>query len=35
MFDAIGQLFQGIIDFLEPIVIPDWKELVDLLPVSC
>lgn len=33
MFDAIGQLFQGLIDFLTPILIPDWKELVDLLPV--
>ena len=33
MFDAIGQLFQGIIDFLEPIVLPDWKALVDLFPV--
>lgn len=33
MFDAIGQLFQGIIDFLTPILIPDWKALIDLLPV--
>ena len=33
MFDAIGQLFQGIIDFLQPILIPDWKALIDLLPV--
>lgn len=33
MFDAIGQIFQGLIDFLEPIVLPDWKALVDLFPV--
>ena len=33
MFDALGQLFQGIIDFLEPIILPDWKALVDLFPV--
>ena len=33
MFDAIGQLFQALIDFLEPIVLPDWKALVDLFPV--
>ena len=33
MFDAIGQLFQGIIEFLTPILIPDWKALIDLLPV--
>lgn len=33
MFDAIGQLFQGLIDFLEPILIPDWRALLDLLPI--
>jgi len=33
MFDAIGQIFQGLIDFLEPIVLPDWKALVDLFPI--
>ena len=33
MFDAIGRIFQGIIDFLTPILIPDWRALVDLLPV--
>jgi len=33
MFDAIGQIFQTIIDFLTPILIPDWKALIDLLPV--
>ena len=33
MFDAIGRLFQGLIDFLTPILIPDWKALVDLMPV--
>ena len=33
MFDAIGQLFQSVIDFLTPILIPDWKALVDLLPI--
>lgn len=32
MFDAIGQLFQHVIDFLTPILIPDWKALIDLLP---
>jgi hypothetical protein len=33
VFDAIGQLFQGLIDFLQPILIPDWRALIDLLPV--
>lgn len=33
MFDAIGQLFQYVIDFLTPILIPDWRALIDLLPV--
>ena len=33
MFDAIGRIFQGLIDFVEPIVLPDWKALVDLFPV--
>jgi hypothetical protein len=33
MFDAIGQLFQQVINFLTPILIPDWRGLVDLLPV--
>ena len=33
MFDAIGQIFQGVIDFLTPIVLPEWKALVDLFPV--
>ena len=33
MFDAIGRLFQGLIDFLTPILIPDWKALINLLPV--
>lgn len=33
MFDAIGQLFQRVIDFLTPILIPDWRALIDLLPV--
>ncbi len=33
MFDAIGEIFQGLIDFLEPILIPDWGALIDLLPV--
>jgi hypothetical protein len=31
--DAIGRLFQGVIDFLNPIVLPDWKALVDLFPI--
>ena len=33
MFDAIGQLFQGLIEFLQPILIPDWRALIDLLPI--
>lgn len=33
MFDAIGQIFQHVIDFLTPILIPDWKALVNLLPI--
>ena len=33
MLDAIGQLFQGLITFLTPVVIPDWKILVSLFPV--
>lgn len=33
MFDAIGQIFQGFIDFLEPILLPDWRALIDLLPI--
>ena len=33
MFDAIGRIFQGVIDFLTPILIPDWRALIDLLPV--
>ncbi len=33
MGDAIGRLFQGFIDFLNPILIPDWRGLIDLLPV--
>ena len=33
MFDAIGQIFQHVIDFLQPILIPDWKALINLLPV--
>lgn len=33
MFDAIGQLFQHVIDFLTPILIPDWKALINLLPI--
>lgn len=33
MGDALGQLFQSVIDFLNPILIPDWRALIDLLPV--
>ena len=33
MFDALGQIFQGIIDFLTPILLPDWKALINLLPI--
>jgi hypothetical protein len=31
--DAIGQVFQGLLDLLAPIIMPDWTELVGLLPV--
>jgi len=31
--DAIGQVFQGLLDLLAPIIMPDWGELVGLLPV--
>ena len=33
MFDAIGQIFQGVIDFLQPILLPDWRALINLLPI--
>jgi hypothetical protein len=33
VFDAIGQIFQGVITFLTPILIPDWRALINLLPV--
>lgn len=33
MFDAIGQIFQHVIDFLQPILLPDWRALINLLPV--
>jgi hypothetical protein len=33
VFDTIGQIFQGVINFLTPVLIPDWKALVNLLPV--
>lgn len=33
MGDAIGQLFQAFIDFLSPILLPDWRALVDLMPI--
>ncbi len=33
MGDAIGQLFQRILDLLTPIIIPDWSALVGLLPI--
>jgi hypothetical protein len=33
MGDALGQLFQGLLDLLAPIIMPDWGELVGLLPV--
>lgn len=33
MFDAIGQIFQHVIDFLQPILIPDWRALINLLPI--
>ena len=33
MFDVIGQALPGVVDFLEPIVLPDWQALIDLFPV--
>jgi hypothetical protein len=33
MLDAIGELFQGFINLLQPLLIPDWRALIDLLPV--
>jgi hypothetical protein len=33
VFEAIGQIFQGVIDLLAPILLPDWRALIDLLPV--
>lgn len=33
MGDAIGQLIQGLLDLLAPIIMPDWTELVGLLPL--
>jgi hypothetical protein len=33
VFDAIGQLFQGVIAFITPILLPDWKALVGLFPI--
>ena len=33
MFEAIGRIFQGVIDLLSPILLPDWRALIDLLPV--
>jgi hypothetical protein len=31
--DAIGRIVQGILDFLTPIITPDWGALINLLPV--
>jgi hypothetical protein len=31
--DAIGRIFQGLLELIEPFVIPDWGGLIDLLPV--
>jgi len=31
--DAIGRIFQGILDLLQPILLPDWRALIDLLPI--
>ena len=33
MGDAIGNLFNGLIQLLTPIVIPDWGALVGMLPI--
>jgi hypothetical protein len=31
--DALGQLFQSILTFLTPVLIPDWNALIKLLPI--
>ena len=33
MIEAFQQLWQGIIEFLTPFIIPDWGELVGLMPI--
>jgi len=33
VIDAIQQLWQGILDALTPFIIPDWGELVGLMPI--
>ena len=33
MIDAIGQFFQNVLTFITPILLPDWKALIGLLPV--
>lgn len=33
MFDAIGRIFQSLLDLLAPIFLPDWRALIDLLPI--
>ncbi|HEX4898456.1 MAG TPA: hypothetical protein VFV53_08885 [Candidatus Limnocylindrales bacterium] len=33
MIEAFQQLWQGIISFLTPYIIPDWGELVGLMPI--
>jgi len=33
VIEAFQQLWQGIIEFLTPFVIPDWGELVGLMPI--
>ena len=33
MIEAFQQLWQGIISFLTPFIIPDWGELIGLMPI--
>lgn len=33
MIEAFQQLWQGIISFLTPYIIPDWGELIALMPI--
>jgi hypothetical protein len=33
VIDAIGQFFQNVLTFITPILLPDWKALIGLLPI--